>query len=181
MMKQDAKIVETIKYQLVELGDIRLSGDFHRQARPRLKNKGDGIMQPKRTELKILKKMMKNPKRSDREIATNAKVSQPTVSRTRNRLEEKGVIESYQIIPNLRALGFEIIAFSVIPNGTIKEEVVDDPRIIWCLNTDRGILYVSIHRSFSDFQAFSQSAPIQVLTTTRFDQIKSLSFAKLMI
>jgi DNA-binding Lrp family transcriptional regulator len=68
----------------------------------------------KDTELKIVCALMKNGKKSDRELAKDVGVSQPTVTRTRKRLEKEGVIKEYTIIPDFRKLGFEIAAVTLV-------------------------------------------------------------------
>ncbi|NIO38282.1 winged helix-turn-helix transcriptional regulator, partial [Candidatus Bathyarchaeota archaeon] len=45
----------------------------------------------------LLRELLKNSKRSDRELAKILGVSQPTVTRTRNRLEKNGMIQDYTI------------------------------------------------------------------------------------
>ena len=65
----------------------------------------------KDTELKLISELMKNSRRSDRELAKVIGVSQPTVTRTRARLEKEGYIQEYTAIPDFRRLGYEIMAF----------------------------------------------------------------------
>ena len=62
--------------------------------------------------IKLLYEMMKNAKRSDRKIAKIIGVSQPTITRMRQRLEKAGYIRDYTVIPNLEKLGYEIAAFT---------------------------------------------------------------------
>lgn len=57
-------------------------------------------------EIKLVCELIKNSRKSDRELAKLIGVSQPTVSRIRTRLEKEGVIE-YTGTANLRKLGFE--------------------------------------------------------------------------
>ena len=66
----------------------------------------------KETDVKILAELMKNSRRSDRDIAQSVGVSQPTVSRTIKRLEKTGVIKEFTIIPDFSKLGFEIMAIT---------------------------------------------------------------------
>jgi DNA-binding Lrp family transcriptional regulator len=61
--------------------------------------------------LKLLFALIKNSKRSDRDLAKILGFSQPTVTRVRKALE-KEAIKQYTIIPNLPYLGFDIIAFT---------------------------------------------------------------------
>ena len=60
-------------------------------------------------ELRLIKELIKNSRRSDREIAKKLCVSQPTVSRVRIRLEKEKML-NYTTIPDLPKLGFGIIA-----------------------------------------------------------------------
>ncbi len=59
---------------------------------------------------KLLRELLKNSKRSDRELAKVLKVSQPTLTRARHRLEKKGAVRDYTIIPDFREMGYEILA-----------------------------------------------------------------------
>lgn len=62
--------------------------------------------------IKLLFALIKNSKRSDRDLAKRLGFSQPTVTRSRKALE-KEAIEQYTIIPNLSYLGFDMIAFTL--------------------------------------------------------------------
>ena len=68
----------------------------------------------KRTELKLVSELMKNSRRSDRELAKAIGVSQPTASRLIKQLEREGTIREYTIIPNLANLGYKILAFTIV-------------------------------------------------------------------
>jgi DNA-binding Lrp family transcriptional regulator len=61
-------------------------------------------------ELRLISELMKNSRRSDRELAKVLGVSQPTVSRTLKKLEKEGVIKEYTMIPDFTKLGFEIMS-----------------------------------------------------------------------
>ena len=65
-------------------------------------------------ELKILSQLMKNSRISDRELARYLKVSQPTVSRIRNRLEKEGYIKEYTFIPDFTKLGYNLMAVTLV-------------------------------------------------------------------
>jgi len=60
----------------------------------------------------LLRELLKNSKRSDRELAKVLKVSQPTITRTRHKLEKSGMIQEYTIVPDFRKMGFEILAIN---------------------------------------------------------------------
>ncbi len=63
---------------------------------------------PKQKMMDLLYELMKNSKRSDRELAKVVKVSQPTITRMRKNLEKKGYIREYTIVPAVEKLGFEL-------------------------------------------------------------------------
>lgn len=65
----------------------------------------------KDTERKLICELMRNCKKSDRELAKLVGVSEPTVSRIRTKLEREGVIR-YPGTADLKKLGFEIIALT---------------------------------------------------------------------
>jgi len=68
----------------------------------------------KAVELRLVAELLKNSRRSDRELAKVLGVSQPTVSRTMKKLEEQGVIKEYTIVPDFSKLGFQIMGVSFI-------------------------------------------------------------------
>lgn len=61
-------------------------------------------------EVKVLVELMKNSRKSDREISKVLGVSQPTVTRARTTLEKEGVIKEYTLIPDFKRLGYQIMA-----------------------------------------------------------------------
>jgi len=63
---------------------------------------------------KLLVGLLKNSKRSDRELARVLDSSQPTITRTRHKLEREGLIKGYTIVADWRKLGFEIMAFTFV-------------------------------------------------------------------
>ena len=71
------------------------------------------MKQLKSMDCKLLIELMKNAKRSDREIAKALGSSQPTIIRSRARLE-KDFIDGYTTLPKWRNIGFRIIAFTFV-------------------------------------------------------------------
>lgn len=63
---------------------------------------------------RLLRELLKNSKRSDRELAEVLGVSQPTITRTRHKLEREGAIQDYTVVPDFRKMGFEILAITFI-------------------------------------------------------------------
>lgn len=77
----------------------------------------------KEIELKLVCELMKNSRRSDRELAKVLGVSQPTVSRVMKKLEKEGVIKEYTIIPDFAKLGFEIVSIDL---AKLKEPISEE-------------------------------------------------------
>lgn len=64
----------------------------------------------KELEWKLVCELMKNSRRSHRELARRLRVSQPTISRAIWKLEKEGIIKEYTIIPDYTKLGFTIMS-----------------------------------------------------------------------
>jgi len=80
----------------------------------------------KEVELKLVSELMKNSRRSDRDLAKAIGVSQPTVTRIRNKLEKEGYIREYTMIPDFCKLGFEIAAVTFVKFGKeLTPEIID--------------------------------------------------------
>jgi len=78
----------------------------------------------KDVELKLIVELMKNSRRSDRELAKALKVSQPTISRTIRKLEKEGLIREYTAIPDFYGLGFDLMSVNFVkfkPNTTLVD------------------------------------------------------------
>jgi len=80
-------------------------------------------------ELKLISELMKNSRRSDRELAKAIGVSQPTVSRMIKKLEKEGTVKEYTMIPDFVKLGYQIMGVSFATfeepqkNGTTEESM----------------------------------------------------------
>lgn len=68
----------------------------------------------KTTKMKLISELMKNSRRSDRDLAKTIGVSQPTVSRLIKKHEKEGVIKEYTTIPGFRKFGFELLVFTLV-------------------------------------------------------------------
>jgi DNA-binding Lrp family transcriptional regulator len=71
----------------------------------------------KDVERRLVSELLKNSQRSDRELAKALRVSQPTVSRLKKKLENQGVIREYTIIPDFHQLGYDIMAVIFLKLG----------------------------------------------------------------
>ena len=60
----------------------------------------------------LLRELLKNSKRSDRNLAKILKVSKPTITRARHKLEKSGMIQDYTVIPDFRKMGFKLLAIN---------------------------------------------------------------------
>jgi len=121
----------------------------------------------------LLHELIKNAKRSDRDLAKILDVSQPTLTRMRKRLEREGYILDYTAIPNMTKLGFEIVAFTFLnieryDSKTSKldytlgkrahEWVAHNSKIIFAAGGEglegKNCMMISVHRDFTDFTDF---------------------------
>ena len=155
---------------------------------------------PKQKMIDLLYELMKNSKRSDRELAKIVGVSQPTITRMRKNLEKSGHIREYTIVPALEKLGFEIIALNFLSASPkqetmkeIHEWILENAKIIFSGLGEgldgKTLLLVSIHRNFTEFSAFARelrsSFGLEVASMESFlislktDMIKHFSFKNL--
>jgi len=112
--------------------------------------------------IRLLYEMMKNSKRSDRELAKIIGVSQPTITRMRQRLEKTGYIQDYTIIPDLEKLGFEIAAFTFLDKNGLGENadkwIESKPKIVFAATGDglngKNSVVVSLHKDYTDYSKF---------------------------
>jgi DNA-binding Lrp family transcriptional regulator len=139
----------------------------------------------KDVELRLVSELMKNSRRSDRELAKAIGVSQPTVSRMIQKFEKEGIIQEYTAIPNLGKLGMEIVAIVLfklkLPSqsdpstriGKAEEFVEKHPNLIFAssgigLSSDR--VGISVHKDYSDYAKFIRdvreySGPYEIVDT----------------
>ena len=108
--------------------------------------------------------LLKNSKESDRKLAKKLGVSQPTITRVRSKLEREGFIKEYTIIPDLRKLGFEIMAltFTKMDPKIVSEELIGKVREYAAkfsnsifASTGEGIgmtgVIISLHKDYRDY------------------------------
>ena len=118
----------------------------------------------KKRMLSLLLELLRDSKRSDRELAKVLGVSQPTVSRMRGRLVKEGIIQDFTIIPDFVRMGYEIMAINCFKSKSSKELterakkwVMSKPNIIFAAAAQgmgkNGIM-ISLHRDYTDFSNF---------------------------
>ena len=89
----------------------------------------------KDVELKLIYELIKNSRRSDRELAKATGTSQPTVSRMIKKLKKEDVIREYTMIPDFRKLGYKIMALTFC---SFKEKPEEYEGVIAAIKRDLG-------------------------------------------
>jgi len=118
----------------------------------------------KKKMMKLLLEFMKDSKRSDREIAKVIGVSQPTITRMRQRLVKEGAIREFTIIPDFVKMGYEIMAISSFKSKRMKEMeeraiklTEARPNILFAARAEgmgkNGVI-ISLHKNYTDFSNF---------------------------
>jgi len=116
----------------------------------------------KENELKTLFELIKGARRSDRELAKAIRVSQPTVTRTRAKLEKMGLVKEYTIIPDLRKMGYELLVFTFMsfaedrPElfGKAREWIKKQPSVIFANNGEgprMNSMMLSLHKNYTGY------------------------------
>jgi DNA-binding Lrp family transcriptional regulator len=125
----------------------------------------------KKNMLSLLLELLKDSKRSDRELAKVLGVSQPTVSRTRWRLVKEGIIRDFTVIPDLVKLGYEIMAIIFFKLKVTKASIEKaikvtkaKPNIIFASEAEgmgkNGVI-ISLHIDYTDFSKFLSDLRIE--------------------
>jgi len=132
-----------------------------------------GQLRIKNVELELISELMKNSRRSDRDLAKAIGVSQPTVSRMIKKLENEGIIKEYTMIPDFHKLGYEILALTFLSlkkepspeeiekaRGTIQEHSEKSLSEIVMFERGIGLRYhgvmVSFHKDYSSYMKFRE-------------------------
>jgi DNA-binding Lrp family transcriptional regulator len=123
---------------------------------------------------KLLRELVRDSRRSDRELARAIGTSQPTVTRNRKLLE--GYIRSYTIVPDFHKVGYEILALTFAKAKTYgKEEVerkldlakkwaMEHPNILFASDGEglgKDAVMVSVHRDYSKYADFMRDYTVK--------------------
>lgn len=123
--------------------------------------------------LTLLKALLKNSKRSDRELAKAVKASQPTVTRNRKTLGR--YIRSYTIVPEFAKIGYEIVAFTFAKARTYskgevsskmdfeKKWALNHPNVVFASDGEglgKDAIIVSFHKNYSKYADFMRELSI---------------------
>jgi len=129
-------------------------------------SKTEPLKKLKPIDYELVSELIKNSRLSDRQVAKKMNVSQPTVTRRRGELEKQKLLD-YTSIPDMKKLGFEILAFTF---GKWRLEMVSDQKIeaakaflsrhpnVIFVSTGGGMGFdrvaVSFHRNYSDYSLY---------------------------
>jgi DNA-binding Lrp family transcriptional regulator len=125
----------------------------------------------KEVELKLISELMKNSRRSDRDLAKTMKISQPTVTRLRTKLEKERYIKEYTIIPDFTKLGYHLMAITFatikVSYATQIEEIGKTARKVFqesapleiiCSARGMGLgyqgIFISLHKDYESYLKF---------------------------
>jgi DNA-binding Lrp family transcriptional regulator len=142
----------------------------------------------KDTELKVIIELLKNSHRSDREVARAIGVSQPTLSRTREKLEKQGMIKEYTIIPDCTQLGLTLLSITFTKmKGPLSKEILDDmkkrarntmsehPSALILGNTGMGCnadyVAIAFHKDYTEYTEFMRD--IKEFPSVNIDETRS--------
>ena len=120
-------------------------------------------------ERRLVSELMKNCRRSDRQLAKVLGVSQPTVTRTLHKLEKGGIIKEYTVVPDFRKLGYSLLAVTFVKlkkylskdelekaRKSAKESAKDNLNFIM-LERGMGMGYDGVFLSFhTDYSSFTE-------------------------
>lgn len=133
-------------------------------------------------ELKLIAELTKNSRRSDRELAKRLHVSQPTVTRIRNKLEKEGIIREYTIVPDFIRLGYQMASITLAKmKEPLSKEIVAEirrqareiekknpsPTIVSMngIGCDADYVNVAFHKNYSEYTEY-------VKFISQFPQVK---------
>jgi DNA-binding Lrp family transcriptional regulator len=119
-------------------------------------------------ELRLVAELMKNSRRSDRELARALGVSQPTVSRMRIKLEKRKVIKEYTMIPDFNQIGYDIMATMLMkmeePLNEEKLEKIHEATAelektspysaliaVNCTGKEKNRVVIAFYKNYSDY------------------------------
>lgn len=117
---------------------------------------------------KVLFELLKNSRRSDRQLAREMGTSQPTVTRTRNKLEKDGWIKEYTVMPNFEKIGIQLMVITIFKTRWKKESVergrkasMTRPNVIFSARAEgmggRNVVVISLHRDYPSYADFIEN------------------------
>ena len=118
----------------------------------------------------VLAEILKNSRKSDRDIAKKLGISQPTVTRIRKKLE-RNVIKAYTAIPVFPEIGVELLSFNFGKCTNPKKDTAlclrqmtkTNPKILFISSGEgmgKNCLIVAIHKDYRDYVDFINNVRI---------------------
>ena len=121
----------------------------------------------RKIEEELLFELVKNSKRSDRELAKLLGTSQPTITRRRGILVKEGKIKEFTVIVDWAKMGYEVSAFTFVNirhDGELskrpQEWIGKHHEIVFAsegLGMGMNGLIVSLHKDYASFADFLSS------------------------
>jgi DNA-binding Lrp family transcriptional regulator len=123
--------------------------------------------------VKLLKELIRNSRRSDRELAKTLRVSQPTV--TRNRKLAESYVKSYTVVPDFQKIGYEIFAITFAKAKTYDKKEVETkleaqkkwamqhPNVFFASDGEglgKDAVILSLHKDYSKYADFMREYTI---------------------
>jgi len=119
----------------------------------------------------VLIEILKNSRKSDRDIAKKLGISQPTVTRIRKKLE-RNIIKSYTAIPVFPEIGVELLSFNFGKCSHPKKDTEvflrrmakANPKVLFISSGEgmgKNCLMVAIHKDYRDYVEFINSIRLQ--------------------
>ncbi len=123
---------------------------------------------------KLLRELLKDSRRSDRELARAIGASQPTVTRNRRLLAD--YIRSYTIVPEFEKIGYEILAATFAKAKTYEQEkvekkldlakkwVMNHPNILFASDGEglgKDAVMISVHKNYSKYADFMRDYTVR--------------------
>jgi DNA-binding Lrp family transcriptional regulator len=124
--------------------------------------KGSKMSEKEKEKMRLLYELIKGSRRSDRQLAKVLKISQPTITRKRTRLEAEGYIKEYTIVPDVSKMGYEMVAFTFLAFTEAKAELLEkarewskkQPNIVFASDGEglgMNSIIVSVHKNYASF------------------------------
>lgn len=122
-------------------------------------------------EQSLLRELLKDSSRSDRELSKTLGTSQPTISRLRQKLVKDKIIKNFTVIPDFYKMGYKILAITLVKTKhnlaeqdkrqegfeETKKWMRKKPNIIFadfCRGLGNDGVMLSLHKSYNDFDEF---------------------------
>lgn len=118
-------------------------------------------------EVRLISELMKNSRRSDRDLAKALGVSQPTISRTIKKLEKEGYIKEYTMIPDFGKLGYNLLGFTLVKQQPESSEKLAEIRkttaeleksnpyaslsAVYGLGLGKDVLFATFYEDYSEY------------------------------